>query len=309
MPHSQRKDRPAFHAATTRAFAAYERRQRALDYSPAHVGRVRTLLDRAPRAPCHPRIESVWDGPLAFPPPPDPRLPYVVLAYVCPLDGKASVDDPGLIGGGTTDWWLYSQALRFLADAVAAGRETMCAPPRRLLSFYDPDLVRARSEEPARHRHPLQVVVSGSGELDPDRDFFLAVPDVPAAVITSRPAKARLARRLAGRANKHLIAAGRDPRRLDLRGALCVLRAGLGVGRLVLVGGTALATAFLQAGLVHELFLTRAPRLLGGRRRQTFFEGEGFPPRSAPAARLMSLKVGAPPWQDVLFQRWALSPT
>src|SRR5207248_7950538 len=149
----------------------------------------------------------------------------------------------------------------------AAGRETMCAPPRRLLSFYDPELVKARSKEPARPRHPLQVVVSGSGELDPDRDFLLAVPDVPAAVITSGPGKSRLARRLGGRANKHLIAAGRSARRLDLRGALRVLRAEPGVERLVLVRGTAVATAFLQAGLVHELFLTRAPRLLGGRHR------------------------------------------
>ena len=75
----------------------------------------------------------------------------------------------------------------------------------------------------------------------------------------------------------------------------------------MLIGGTAVATAFLEAGLVHEVFLTQSPRLLGGGHRRTFFEGEGFPAERAPDAVLMSLKIGEPPWSDVLFQRWRIS--
>ena len=74
--------------------------------------------------------------------------------------------------------------------------------------------------------------------------------------------------------------------------------------RLQLVGGT----AFLKAGLVHELFLTQAPRLLGGRGRDTLFEGTGFPAAGAARAELKSLKVGTPPHADVLFQRRGLRP-
>jgi riboflavin biosynthesis pyrimidine reductase len=74
------------------------------------------------------------------------------------------------------------------------------------------------------------------------------------------------------------------------------------------VGETAVAKAFLEAGLVHELFLTQAPQLLGGRGLRTFFEDTSFPAAGATRAELRSVKVGTPPHADVLFQRWRLRP-
>jgi 5-amino-6-(5-phosphoribosylamino)uracil reductase len=251
-------------------------------------------------------VEAVWDGPLALPPSPDPALPYVLLMFVASLDGKVTLENPADVGGGETDWWMYGQGVRYAMDAVMGGRETMCSEPRRVFSLYDPELVRSRVAELGKPRHPLQVVVTGSGEIDPDRDYLLAVPEVPAVVLTSEPGKARLGPACAGRPGKHVLAVGPSPQALDLRRALQLLRADFGVERLQLIGGTAVATAFLEAGLVHELFLTQAPRLLGDRRLQTFFEGTGFPPATAPRAELMSVKVGTPPRADVLFQRWLL---
>jgi riboflavin biosynthesis pyrimidine reductase len=295
--------------AVLRAFAVYEQEQRGRDYSLAHVGRVRTLLDRWPPSPAaeHPRIEAVWDGPFALPLPATADLPYVLLVFVASLDGKTALDDPQEIGAGETDWWLYSQAVRYAADAVAGGRETMCSGSPRLFSLYDPDLVAARMAWLGKPRHPWQVIITGSGEVDPDREFLLAVPEVPAVVITSTAGKERLAPALRDRPGKHVLAVGPSKRRLNFREALRILRTDFGVERLVLIGGTAVATAFLEAGLVDEVFLTRSPRLLGGR-LSTFFEGRGFPPATAPIARLMSLKVGTPPWEDVLFERRLLRP-
>jgi riboflavin biosynthesis pyrimidine reductase len=152
------------------------------------------------------------------------------------------------------------------------------------------------------------VVVSGSGDIDPDRDYLLAAPDVPSVVLTSEAGRARLGPACAGRPGKHVVAIGSSPRALDLCEGLRVLGAGFGVGRLQLVGGTAGATAFLEAGLVHELFLTQAPRLLRRRGLRTFFEGIGFPAAGATRAELKSLKVGSPPHVDVLFRRWLLRP-
>jgi riboflavin biosynthesis pyrimidine reductase len=134
------------------------------------------------------------------------------------------------------------------------------------------------------------------------------VPEVPTVILTSEAGKARLGPACAGRPSKHILAIGRSPRALDLRGALERLRSDFGVERLQLIGGAAVATAFLEAGLVHELFLTQAPRLLGSRKRRTFFEGSGFPISQAPRAELRSLKAGRPPQEDVLFQRWYLWP-
>jgi riboflavin biosynthesis pyrimidine reductase len=293
---------------TLLAYQLYVERQGSLDYSLDRVGRVQTLLDRWGDAPVlsHAKLTSIWDGPFALPASPDPALPYVVLMFVASLDGKVTVEDPGELGGGLTDWWLYSQGVRYAVDAVAGGRETMCSKPARIFSIFDPDLVRSRMVELGKPRHPLQVVVSGCGEIDADREYLLAVPEIPTIILTSEAGKARLGSACAGRPGKHILAIGRSPRALDLRAALQRLRSDFGVSRLQLIGGTAVATAFLEAGLVHELFLTQAPRLLGGGKRRTFFEGSGFPIGHAPRAKLKSLKVGTPPQTDVLFQRWDL---
>jgi riboflavin biosynthesis pyrimidine reductase len=295
---------------TPRGYQAYVEAQGRLDYSLARVGGVRTLIDRWDDAPAvtHPKVVAVWDGPFALPASPDPALPYVLLMFVASLDGKVTLEDPADLGGGPADWWLYSQGVRYALDAVAGGRETMCSEPRRLFSLFDPELVRSREAELGKPRHPLQVVVSGSGAIDPDRDYLLAAPEVPTVVLTSEAGKARLGPAVAGRPGKHVVAVGPSPRALDLRRAMELLRADFGVERLQLVGGTAVATAFLEAGLVHELFLTQAPRLLGGRGRQTFFEGAGFPAAAATRAELKSLKVGTPSHADALFQRWHLRP-
>jgi riboflavin biosynthesis pyrimidine reductase len=191
-------------------------------------------------------------------------------------------------------------------DAVVGGRQTMCSAPRRILSIFDPDLVHSRLTELGKPRHPLQVVVSGSGALDPERDYPLAVTEVPAVVVTSEAGKARLGPACAGRPGMHILAVGPSPGALDLRRALECLRADFGVERLQLVGGAKLATSFLEASLVHELFLTQAPRLLGGRNLRTFFEGSGFPAARAPRAELKSLKLGTRPQDNVVFERWRL---
>jgi riboflavin biosynthesis pyrimidine reductase len=292
------------------AYQAYAERQANLDYSLDRIGQVRTLLDCWGDAPVlrHPKLMAVWDGSLALPASPDPALPYALLMFVASLDGKVTLDDPADIGAGPADGWLYGQGIHYAMDAVAGGRETMCSPPQRIFSVFDPELVRSRLAELGRPRHPLQVVISGSGAIDPARDYVLAVPEVPAVVVTSAQGKARLGPGCAGRPGKHILAVGPSARALDLRQALERLRSDFGVGRLQLVGGAAVATAFLEAGLVHELFLTRAPRLLGGQGRRTFFEGDGFSPARAPRAELVSLKLGIGSQNNALFERWRLRP-
>jgi riboflavin biosynthesis pyrimidine reductase len=291
------------------AFALYLQEQQQRDYRLAHIGRVQTLLERWPAGTgvSHEKIEAVWDGPLLLPPSPDPALPYVLLMFVASLEGKVTLEEPAEVGGGETDGWLYGQAIRYTIDAVAGGRQTLCSTPPRLFTLFDPALVEARVNRLGKPRHPWQVVISGSGAVEAN-PFLLRVPEVPTIVITSEEGQARLGPVCAGRPNKHIVAVGPSARTLDLRRALEVLRSEFGIGQLVLIGGTGVATAFLEAGLVHELFLTRAPRLLGGQDRRTFLEGKGFPAAAAPVARLMTLKVGTVPWQDVLFQRWLLRP-
>jgi diaminohydroxyphosphoribosylaminopyrimidine deaminase/5-amino-6-(5-phosphoribosylamino)uracil reductase len=47
------------------------------------------------------------------------------------------------------------------------------------------------------------------------------------------------------------------------------------VAGLLVEGGSEVASAFLEAGLVDKLFLTLSPRLCGGRQAPSFYEGRG----------------------------------
>jgi riboflavin biosynthesis pyrimidine reductase len=60
---------------------------------------------------------------------------------------------------------------------------------------------------------------------------------------------------------------------LNLLAGMERLRARYGVRSLLLEGGPTLLAAMTAAGLVHELFLTRAPKLVGGGGEPTIMEG------------------------------------
>ena len=49
-----------------------------------------------------------------------------------------------------------------------------------------------------------------------------------------------------------------------------------GISSLLVEGGSAVHTAFIEAGLVDEVRLFLSPRLIGGAGARSFFEGTGF---------------------------------
>lgn len=289
------------------AYRRYEERQTQRDYSVEHIGRVRTLLEREHRRPpaVHPKVETVWDGPLFFDSSPDPLRPYVFLMFVRDLAGKVTFEKPGDIGGGETDWWMYREAVRLEMDAVGGGAGTLRGSGITF-SLYDPELTTFRTDVLKKPRHPVQVVITGSGRLDAEREYLLAVPEFTTVVLTSVSGATRLGPALRGRPRMHLLPIGAEERTLDFARGFQALRKDFDVERMLVVGGTEVATALLEARLVDELFLTQSPRLLGGAERKTLFEGHGFTPEAAPTTRLTTVKVGARD-EHTLFLRYRLT--
>lgn len=282
----------------TDAYTAYVQQQTDRDYSLARIGLVKTLLEREERRPAfsHPKIETVWDGPLFFDGPRS-ALPYVVLMFVTDLAGKVTFDNPQDIGAGETDWYLYREASRVSMDAVGGGAATFRGS-NITFSLFDPQLVEHRTKDWGKPRHPIQVVFTRSGQLNRDELIFQA-PDMSSVVLTTVDGAKVATLTLNGLPNVCLLPTGDT---MDLNLGLQALRSDFGIERMLVVGGAEVATDLLSRRLVDELFLVHSGRLLGGASRRTFFEGQGFLPHRTHDWKLMTVKIGVENDNTVFFR-------
>jgi len=183
----------------------------------------------------------------------DPRLasprPELRLVLAVSLDGRLAPADGGAAQlGGAGDRQVLEEALAW-ADAALVGAETLRRHGSTCL-IHRPPLVESRRRQD-RSAQPIAIAVSRSGRMPADLPFFrqplarwlLQVPPLPPAA----PAE------------------GFD-RHLPLENWCQALGAlgGLGLRRLVVLGGAQLAASLAAENLLDELQLTVCPRLLGG---------------------------------------------
>jgi riboflavin biosynthesis pyrimidine reductase len=179
--------------------------------------------------------------------------PYVIANFITSADGKATADGRSAPLGSPGDRAAF-HLLRTQVDAVLAGTRTLFTENYGPLS-KEPRLSEIRVSE-GRAAQPLGVVVSRSGTIPFDIPLFadpasrvavygpsgLEVPDTAAEVIV------------------HEL----GPDDGGLAGVLGSLRSDHDVRSLLCEGGPSIFSALLVADLVDELFLTFAPKLVGG---------------------------------------------
>ncbi|HEX3977961.1 MAG TPA: dihydrofolate reductase family protein [Solirubrobacteraceae bacterium] len=181
------------------------------------------------------------------------QRPYVIANFISSVDGKAAADGRTAPLGSPGDRAAF-HLLRTEVDAVLAGTRTM------FIENYGPLAKEPRLSElrvrAGRGPQPLGVVISRSGTIPFEIPLFadadsrvavygppgLQVPDTAAEVIVHELTRDEGA----------------------LGGVLRSLRADHGVSSLLCEGGPSLFSALLLDGLVDELFLTLAPKLVGG---------------------------------------------
>jgi 5-amino-6-(5-phosphoribosylamino)uracil reductase len=172
------------------------------------------------------------------------------------------------------------------ADAVLFGAATLRAYGTTL-SVRDPDLLHQR-ELRGQPVQPIQIVCSGSGQLDRSMRFFSQ--PVPRWLLTDHPGdwgKPEFDR---------VLKLAHWP---DVWEALT----GFGVDRLAVLGGGQLVAGLFEAGLVDELRLTICPLILGGDAVSSV-AGGGWLASVAPRLKLLEcLPVG-----DEVFLHYRVSP-
>ncbi len=218
------------------------------------------------------------------------KRPYTIANFIASTDGRVTVGGRSGALGDPGDRALFN-ALREQVDAVLAGTGTLAAERYgRLIKSAD---ARARRIAAGRDAEPLACVISKSGSLPLGIPLF-DEPEARIAVFS--PTEPDLSGTRAQVRVLRTPPASASP----LSDALTTLRTELGVRTLLCEGGPTLMRSLLAEGLLDELFLTRAPKLVGG-------GGPGFvaAPELPELVALRLLLVAR--HGDTLYLRYALA--
>jgi riboflavin biosynthesis pyrimidine reductase len=198
---------------------------------------------------------------------------------VSSVDGRVQVDEHAGGLGSPIDQALM-QRLRALADCVLNGAGT--ANAEQVYRPLPPELVAQRRAR-AQSEEPLWALTTASGQIRPDAKILTKPPPRPIVFVAEATPADRRAW-LAERAE--VVAAGDQEPDVD-----CVLRAlreRFGCRLVLCEGGPTLNYSLLQAGVLDELFLTFAPKLVAGEGK-TLLDGPQLPKRSLAGLDLVTL--------------------
>lgn len=222
--------------------------------------------------------------------------PYTVINAIGTLDGRGAVGGKSTPIGSEVDHRLMRN-IRASVDAVLVGAGTLRSEDLTL--SVDEPLMQRRRERGLKEQ-PISIILTGSGNIPADRKIFRTSEKSDVLILAgSRASQQRLAT-LSGMATVRTLTATNTPKIEEI---LETLAEEFGVRRLLLEGGPSVNHSFLEAQLVDELFLTLAPKIVGGGPNSVV---EGGPlPQHVTAPSLVSVYL----YDSEVFLRYRLGRT
>jgi riboflavin-specific deaminase-like protein len=191
--------------------------------------------------------------------------PYLVLNMISTADGAASIEGRTRALGDSTDRAIF-HGLRTQVDCVMVGAGTARAERYGRLARDPEHRERRRAEGLAPE--PLGCVVSRRLAIPPDLPL-LEEPEARVVVITASDAELAPAA-----ARVEYLRADPGEEAMALAPLLARLRSEHGVRSVLCEGGPTLNRSLLAEGLVDELFLTLAAKLVAGVPERTIVAGQ-----------------------------------
>lgn len=152
--------------------------------------------------------------------------------------------------------------LRSSVDAIVIGISTVIVDNPRLTVR----LVKSCGTTPVR------IIVDSTGRIPLDSKILKSASKINTIVaVTNRAADKRIDKIKS--AGAMVIVAG--TRTVDLKELFYILKK-MGFNKILVEGGGELNWSVLQLGIVNELMVTVAPRIVGGRTATTLVEGDGY---------------------------------
>jgi diaminohydroxyphosphoribosylaminopyrimidine deaminase/5-amino-6-(5-phosphoribosylamino)uracil reductase len=191
------------------------------------------------------------------------KIPFTILKIAATLDGRIATrsgDSRGITGQQSL---RVVHALRSQSDAIMAGIGTVQA---------DNPLLTTRLHG-KRGKDPIRVIVDSSLKVSPRAKVFNPHSQAGVIIATTKNASERKKKQL-DKAGAKVLTIDSENGRVGLK-KLMIALGKLEISSLLIEGGTRLATAALEDGIVDKIVFFYAPKILGGRLAPGITAGEG----------------------------------
>jgi diaminohydroxyphosphoribosylaminopyrimidine deaminase/5-amino-6-(5-phosphoribosylamino)uracil reductase len=236
----------------------------ALDPNPVVLGRgVRRIrgagitVETGARAGRHARLNEGYAKWIAT------RRPFVTLKAALSLDGKMATKTYAASWISSAATRSYLRLLRAEHDAVLVGAQTALRDDPRL-TLRDP-------RRPGKR--VVRVILDPKLRLPAGARIFQTMAEGPLLLVANESAPAARRREVEAAGAEVIVLPGKG-NRLD-PGLILDCLGARSVTSVLVEGGGAVATSFLDARLPNKIIVSLSPRLIGGEKAVAFYSGRG----------------------------------
>lgn len=187
----------------------------------------------------------------------------ITLNTAMTVDGKIATTS-GDSAISSRDDLIRVHELRASADGIMVGISTVLADNPRLTVR----LARKR----VKKKDPARIVIDSTGKIPLDSRILLTASRIKTIVAVTKLAHIDTLRKIK-KTGAIVIVSGRQT--VNLKKVFSIIKQ-MGIRKILVEGGGEINWSLLRLGIVNELIVTIAPKIVGGRQATTLVEGQGY---------------------------------
>jgi 2,5-diamino-6-(ribosylamino)-4(3H)-pyrimidinone 5'-phosphate reductase len=187
----------------------------------------------------------------------------ITLNAAMTVDGKIATTS-GDSAISSRDDLIRVHELRASADGIMVGISTVLADNPRLTVR----LARKR----VKRKDPARIVIDSTGKIPLDSLILLTASRIKTIVAVTKLAHIDTIRKIK-KTGAIVIVSGRQT--VNLKKVFSIIKQ-MGIRKILVEGGGEINWSLLRLGIVNELIVTIAPKIVGGRQATTLVEGQGY---------------------------------
>lgn len=187
----------------------------------------------------------------------------VIVNSAMTVDGKIATHQ-GDSAISSKDDLIRVHKLRDSVDGIIVGISTVLADNPRLT-------IRLGRKQP-KEKHLTRIIIDSMGRIPLDSQILRTASKIKTIVAVTKLAHMNVRRKIK-KTGAIVIVAGTNT--VDLKRVLCTIQK-MGIKKILVEGGGEINWSLFSLGIVNELIVTIAPKIVGGRQATTLVEGEGY---------------------------------
>lgn len=161
--------------------------------------------------------------------------------------------------------FLRVHKLRASVDGIIVGISTVLAD--------NPRLTVRLGRKSANEKHPTRIVIDSTGRIPLNSEILRTASKVKTIIAVTKSAHVDTRRKIK-KTGAIVIVAGTQT--VNLKRVFSIIQK-MGIKKILVEGGGEINWSLFSLGIVNELIVTIAPKIVGGRQATTLVEGEGYP--------------------------------